>query len=111
MNDNLKKIDKDKQEKETKKRYMHKNQSLYTLINKIKLWPSRKGVIHGLKTVEKNGELIRITTHCGEEFTVWDSKKSRSARWLRNRWCTHPCKKCNVPQWKLSKYSATVFRD
>ncbi|WKY44057.1 pyrrolysine--tRNA(Pyl) ligase small subunit [Eubacteriaceae bacterium ES2] len=95
--------------KQPAKRYINKNQSLYSLIRTIKLWPSRTGVLHGLKTVEKKGQTIHVVTHCGEEFDVWDSKNSRSARWLRNRWCTRPCPKCNVPDWKISKYSATVF--
>lgn len=104
-------MDKVKKDKEAVKRYVYKNQSLYALIQKIKLWPSRSGILHGLKTVEPKGTSIVITTHCEESFTVWDSKKSRSARWLRNRWCTYPCPKCNIPEWKMSKYSSTVFTD
>ncbi len=103
--------DKIKKEKETVKRYVYKNQSLYSLINKIKLWPSRAGVLHGLKSVEQKGDRLEITTHCGEEFVVYNSKNSRSARWLRNRWCTYPCPKCKIPEWKMSKYSSTVFTD
>jgi len=98
----------DKLKKETK-RYIYKNQSLFSLINKIKLWPSRSGILHGLKSVKLKGRSIHIITHCGEEFIVWDSKNSRSARWLRNRWCTFPCPKCKIPEWKLNKYSSTVF--
>jgi pyrrolysyl-tRNA synthetase-like protein len=102
-------LEKEKKPKEEKKRYVYKNQSLYALINKIKLWPSRTGLLHGIKSVVYKGKTIKIITHCGEEFTVWDSKNSRSARWVRNRWCTHPCPKCKVPEWKLSKYSSTIF--
>ncbi|MDR1617010.1 MAG: hypothetical protein LBR98_08365 [Syntrophomonadaceae bacterium] len=95
--------------KEKTQRYAYKNQSLYTLINKIKLWPSRTGILHGIKSLEKNGGSVCITTHCGESFTVWDSKNSRASRWLRNRWLKCPCPKCKVPDWKLAKYSSTVF--
>lgn len=102
-------LEKEKKKKEEAKRYIYKNQSLFSLINKIKLWPSRSGILHGIKSLEHRGNCIRITTHCGEDFIVYDSKNSRSARWLRNRWCTHPCEKCKIPEWKLSKYSATVF--
>jgi pyrrolysyl-tRNA synthetase-like protein len=101
----------EKSKKDIVKRYVNKNQSLYSLINKIKLWPSRSGVLHGIKNVELLANNIKITTHCGEEFTVWNSKNSRSARWLRNRWCTYPCPKCRIPEWKMSKYSSTVFSD
>lgn len=93
------------------KRYIYKNQGLFALINKIKLWPSRSGILHGVKTLEMKGNRIHVVTHCGEEFTVYDSKNSRSARWIRNRWCTYPCPACKIPDWKISKYSSTVFTD
>ena len=101
--------------KEVKKqkvvRYIFKNQRLFQLINKVKLWPSRSGTLHGVKSLENRGKTMVVTTHCGESFVAWDSKNSRSARWLRNRWCKNPCKKCKIPEWKLMKYSQTVFTD
>lgn len=100
-----------KSEKKEPKRYVYKNQSLYALINKIKLWPARSGTLHGIKNIEPMGKQLQITTHCGESFIVYNSKNSRSARWLRNRWSTCACKACRIPDWKLSKYSATVFTD
>ena len=92
-----------------KVRYINKNRALYDLINKIKLWPSRTGILHGIKSIEYKGKTMVITTHCGEDFVVWNSKKSRSSRWLRNNWCKVPCPKCKIPEWKLKKYSETVF--
>ena len=91
------------------KRYIYKNQKMFGMVDTIKLWPSRSGVLHGVKKAELNGNMIEITTHCGEHFAVWDSKTSRSARWLRNRWSRKPCPKCGIPQWKLDKYASTVF--
>ncbi len=91
------------------KRYMYKNQRIFGMVQKIKLWPSRSGVLHGVKQVERQGNMIKITTHCNESFVIWDSKSSRSARWLRNRWFKKPCPRCQIPEWKLQKYSATVF--
>jgi pyrrolysyl-tRNA synthetase-like protein len=93
------------------KRYIAKNQSLFKVVNKIKLWPSKSGMLHSIKSVEQNGNIAVITTFCGETFTVRDSRNSRSARWLRNRWYMKPCPKCGIPEWKLSKYSTTVFYD
>ena len=87
--------------KKVTKRYVYKNQRLYALIDKIKLWPSRSGILHGVKSLTVEEGKIDILTHCGESFTVWDSRNSRSARWLRNRWVRKPCPKCGVPQWKL----------
>lgn len=93
------------------RRYLYKNQSLFALIDKVKLWPSRSGVLHGVKSVTRRGNRIDIVTHCGEEFTVWNSRNSRSARWLRNRWFKRPCPRCKVPDWKLEKYTSTTFTD
>lgn len=99
--------DADKQD--TKKRYYRKNFLFFKLVEKLKLWPSRTGILHGVKSVEVNGKVATITTHCGETFTVWDSRTSRAARWLRNKWCASSCSRCKIPQWKIEKYSATMM--
>ena len=96
-------------ESEKIKRYMYKNQRMFGMVSTIKLWPSRSGVLHGVKHIERKGNMLEIVTHCGESFVVWDSKTSRSARWLRNRWFRKPCPRCKIPEWKLEKYSSTVF--
>lgn len=88
-----------------------KRVELFALIDKIKLWPSRQGVLHGIKTIDATGDQARITTHCGRVFTAANSRNSRAARWLRNKWHRGVCAACNVPDWKLAKYSATLFRD
>ena len=93
-----------------RKRYERKDQSLYGLVDKIKLWPSRTGILHGIKELTYQEGLLSITTHCGEQFQAYDSRHSRSSRWLRNRFVTKPCPKCKVPEWKLKKYSNTEFR-
>jgi len=83
---------------------------LFRLIDKIKLWPSRTGLLHGIKTIEVIGDQARITTHCNKTFLISNSKNSRAARWLRNKWFKGVCGTCRVPEWKLEKYSATQFR-
>lgn len=100
-------------QKDPPKRYYRKRIGLVKLIDKIKLWPSRQGMLHGIKELEKLGELgqmARITTHCGKTFVVNDSRNSRSARWLRNKWFGKVCPVCKIPEWKLEKYSATGFK-
>lgn len=92
-----------------KKRVYRKNVELFLLLDKIKLWPSRGGVLHGIRTIEKRGEYAIITTHCGKTFHVRNSRTSRAARWLRNKWIAKPCKDCRIPEWKLEKYSKTQF--
>ena len=66
----------EKQEKKEPKRYIYKNQGLYQLINKVKLWPARSGTLHGIKDIVVKGNRLTITTHCGECFTVYDSNNS-----------------------------------
>lgn len=97
-------------EKAPRARFYRKRVELFRLLDKIKLWPSRTGLLHGIRSLEKMGEVARITTHCNETFLVNNSRNSRAARWLRNKWFTGACPICRVPEWKLAKYSSTRFR-
>lgn len=94
---------------EAKKRYYRKRVDFFNLLQKMKLWPSRSGVLHGIKSITIMGLRAEIVTHCNETFWVRNSKNSRAARWLRNKWYKSPCKKCQVPDWKLEKYAKTYF--
>lgn len=103
-------MDQDKKQKAASVRYYRKRVDLFRLIEKIKLWPSRRGVLHGVRSVEVNGDMARLTTHCGKTFLTRNSRNSRAARWLRNKWFTDACGACGLPAWKLEKYAATRFR-
>jgi pyrrolysyl-tRNA synthetase-like protein len=97
-------------EKSPKTVYYRKQVPLFRLVQKIKLWPSRKGILHGVRSFEPRGGYGEIITHCDKRMVVRDSKKSRSARWLRNKWSVKTCPTCRIPAWKLEKYSTTFFR-
>ena len=99
-----------KQDKPPPRTFYRKRVELFALLDKIKIWPSRKGILHGIKTFEPSGNQARITTHCGKTFVVANSRNGRAARWLRNKWYKGVCTKCAVPEWKLQKYSATFFK-
>lgn len=103
-------LTKEKPPKPAKKRYYRKRVRIFNLIGKIKLWPSRKGYLHGIRTIEIKGETARLTTHCNKEFLINNSLNSRAGRWLRNKWFVKVCPKCRVPDWKLEKYSSTLFK-
>ncbi|MDW7675400.1 MAG: pyrrolysine--tRNA(Pyl) ligase small subunit [Bacillota bacterium] len=94
---------------EPQKRYYRKHVDFFRLLEKIKLWPSRTGVMHGIKVIEIKGNIAEITTHCNQTFMVTNSKNSRAARWLRNKWVGGACKNCRIPPWKIDKFSSTVF--
>ncbi len=98
-----------KQDRPPAKRYYRKRVALLSLIDKIKLWPSRRGILHGIRVIDVLGDQARITTHCARTFTVNNSRNSRAARWLRNKWFHSVCPVCGVPDWKLEKYAATRF--
>ncbi|MDA3787756.1 MAG: pyrrolysine--tRNA(Pyl) ligase small subunit [Desulfobacula sp.] len=92
------------------KKFYRKRIDLLRLIEKIKLWPSRRGILHGIKYIEKHDTYAIITTHCNKTFPANNSRNSRAARWVRNKWFHSVCKSCGVPDWKLEKYSVTQFR-
>ena len=92
-----------------RKRYYRKRVELFRLLDKVKLWPSRKGVLHGIKSIEILGDQARITTHCNKTFVSNNSRKGRAARSLRNRWFKSVCPVCGVPGWKMAKYVSTRF--
>jgi len=96
--------------KKPARRYYRKRVEIFRLIEKIKLWPSRRGLLHGIKTIEVMGNQARITTHCNKTFLINNSRNSRAARWLRNKWFKGACGVCRVPDWKLAKYSSTHFK-
>lgn len=96
-------------EKKEKTRYYRKEVEFFRLLNKIKLWPSRTGVLHGIRSIKERGNYAEITTHCNQTFIVANSRNSRAARWLRNKWMRDTCKACRIPSWKLDKYASTMF--
>ena len=99
-----------KTKKSAKKRYYRKRVRIFNLIDKIKLWPSRTGQLHGIRLIETMGNTARLTTHCNKEFVITNSLNSRAGRWLRNKWFVQVCPKCGGPDWKLEKYSSTLFK-
>lgn len=92
-----------------KKRFYRKRVDFFRLLTKVKLWPSRKGILHGIHTIKIDGRQALITTHCQKTFTAYNSKNSRAARFLRNKWNCVPCAACRIPDWKLDKFRATRF--
>ena len=96
--------------KKEKKTFFRKREELWVVLQKVKLWPSRNGTLHGIRKLEKKGNFIDLTTHCKQKVRIKNSKTSRVSRWLRNKWYVQPCPGCKVPTWKLNKYSQTSFK-
>jgi len=92
-----------------KKHTVRKHADPYTVVDKIKLWPSKTGVLHGVRSVKLKGNVIEVSTHCGQFARVRNSKTSRLARHLRNKVYAKPCPKCRIPAWKVEKFVGTDF--
>jgi pyrrolysyl-tRNA synthetase, N-terminal region len=90
-----------------KKRYYRKNVDFFKFVQKLKLWPSRSGTLHGIKSMTIRGNVAEIVTHCNETFQIYNSRHSRAARCLRNKLFFKACGTCKIPGWKLEKYSGT----
>ncbi len=103
-------IKENKKLKPEKVRFYRKKVRILNLVDKIKLWASRTGRLHGVKSMKIMGETAWIVTHCNKEFTIKNSINSRAGRWLRNKWFVSVCPECRIPDWKLEKYSSTLFR-
>ncbi|MCP4670989.1 MAG: hypothetical protein GY857_06760 [Desulfobacula sp.] len=103
-------MEEEKKIQPAKKRYYRKRVPIFNLIDKIKLWPSRRGQLHGIRSIEIMGETARLTTHCNKEFSINNSLNSRAGRWLRNKWFIRVCPVCQIPEWKIEKYSFTLFK-
>jgi len=82
----------------------------FTVIERVKLWPSKTGLLHGVRSVRLRGSVIEVQTHCGQSALVPNSRNGRLARHLRNKCYARPCPRCRIPAWKLQKFTDTVFR-
>lgn len=98
-------------EQAPKKQYYRKNVPLFRLIQKVKLWPSRRGILHGVKSFKVRGPFADLVTHCDQRMVIRNSRNSRAARWLRNKWVFEKCAQCRIPAWKIRKFEATVFAE
>lgn len=92
-----------------RERFYRKDSELFPLIERIKLWPSRSGMLHGIRQLKVSGDTATIITHCGAEFSVSNSRNGRACRWIRNKWSKCACRACKIPDWKLAKFSRTAM--
>ena len=57
-----------------KARYYRKQVPLFRLVEKLKLWPSRRGILHGIKEFEERGAYAVVITHCGKHMVAKGNK-------------------------------------
>ena len=93
----------------SKKRTVRRHTDPYSVIEKVKLWPSKTGQLHGVRSVKLRGGFVELQTHCGQSIRMRNSRNSRVARHLRNKIYEKPCSRCRIPAWKLEKFGETSF--
>jgi pyrrolysyl-tRNA synthetase-like protein len=91
------------------RRTVRRHADPYSVIAKIKLWPSKTGIIHGVRSVKLKSGVVELQTHCGQSIRMRNSRNSRVARHLRNKVYERPCPDCRIPSWKLDKFVDTSF--
>ncbi len=95
--------------RKAKKHTVRRHSDPFAIVEKIKLWPSKTGMLHGVRSVKVRGGLMEVHTHCGQSFWVRNSRNSRVARSLRNKIFEKPCPRCRIPAWKVEKFNDTAF--
>lgn len=85
--------------------------TLERLVKLNDVWLSRKDVLHGVKKYDVSSRKIRIHTDCGEVITVNNSRRSASARSLRNSKYRKVCKLCKLSDERINRFVAKDFYD
>ncbi|MCL2142145.1 MAG: pyrrolysine--tRNA(Pyl) ligase [Methanimicrococcus sp.] len=84
---------------------------LEKLIKQNDVWLSRKDVLHGIQRYETSQRKIRIYTDCGEVIVANNSRRSASARSLRNSKYKKVCKKCKLSEERINRFVTKNFND
>jgi len=84
---------------------------LEKLVKQNDVWLSRNDVLHGIKKYDVSSKKIRIVTDCGETITVNNSRRSSSARSLRNSKYGKVCKHCKLSEERINKFVSKDFYD
>lgn len=87
-----------------------RNRRLFALVDKVKLWPSRSGCLHGIRSLRLEGDHIVLETHCGATLRVRNSKHGRGKRQIKHGYYKRVCKRCRIPDWKIEKFEDSTLR-
>src|SRR5665648_848899 len=67
-----------------KQRYLRRQKDPFTIVQQIKLWPSKNGILHGVRSVKLKSGRIVCKRHSCRTLDQSKSKNIRFARHLRN---------------------------
>ena len=84
---------------------------LEKLVKLNDVWLSRKDVLHGIQKYDVSTKKIKITMDCGEVIIVNNSRRSASARSLRNSKYKKVCKHCKLSEERIQKFVSKDFYD
>ncbi|MEM3437132.1 MAG: pyrrolysine--tRNA(Pyl) ligase small subunit [Nitrososphaerales archaeon] len=82
-----------------------KKKSLSTLINELGFFVSRSGRLHKISSIIGYGDYLKLSMKCGQCMIVRNSRRSKAARWLKNKWMKKPCKSCKINAGDLLRFT------
>lgn len=83
--------------------------SIEKLVKQNGVWLSRKDVLHGVKDVGVSHRKVRIEMDCGDVVIVNNSRRSASARALRNSKYRKICKRCKLEDERIRRFVEKDF--
>jgi len=84
---------------------------LERLVKLNDVWISRKDVLHGIQKYDVSTKKIKIVMDCGEVIIVNNSRRSASARSLRNSKYKKVCKHCKLSEERIERFVSKNFFD
>ena len=85
--------------------------TLERLVKLNDVWLSRKDVLHGIQKYDVSAKKIKITMDCGEVIIANNSRRSASARSLRNAKYKKVCKHCKLSEERIQRFVSKNFYD
>ncbi|NLI61876.1 MAG: pyrrolysine--tRNA(Pyl) ligase [Methanosarcinaceae archaeon] len=79
------------------------------LVKQNGVWMSRNDVLHGVKDITVSRKKVRIEMDCGDFAVVNNSRRSASARALRNSKYKKVCKRCKLSDERIERFVTKNF--
>jgi pyrrolysyl-tRNA synthetase len=84
--------------------------SVSSLIKNTGIFISRSGRLHRVVSVEEHMAGLKIFTKCGQCISIRNSRRSRSARWLKKGWMKKPCKECKMKDAEINEILTSIMK-
>ena len=79
---------------------------IFEIVKELGFFISRSGKLHKIVSIEEYGYNLKLHTACGQYIVIRNSKRSKAARWIRNKWLKNTCKGCKIKSSETREYSS-----